>query len=93
MDDYEKQLWVIAKRRVMFKKSFTVYFLVNSFLCAVWFITIGRHGGHFWPIWSILGWGIGIAMQYANAYTNADFFSEKKEYEKLKNHSESNTEA
>ena len=93
MDNYEKQLWIVAKRRVMFKKSFAVYFVVNSFLCAVWFVTIGRHGGHFWPIWPILGWGIGIAMQYAHAYTNTGFFSEQKEYDKLKKEEETNSHA
>ncbi len=89
MDNHERELWTIAKRRAMFKRSLTVYFLVNSFLCAVWFITIGRHGGgHFWPIWPILGWGLGIAIQYANAYGNLDMFSTETEYEKLKKNNE-----
>ena len=90
MDNHERELWAIAKRRAMFKRSFAAYFLVNSFLCAIWFITIGRNGGHFWPIWSILGWGLGIAIQYSHAYGNMDMFSAEKEYEKLKNKSENN---
>ena len=85
MENNERELWVIAKRRAMFKRSLTVYFLVNSFLCAVWFLTSGRDGGNFWPIWPILGWGLGIAIQYANAYTHTNIFSTEKEYEKLKN--------
>jgi hypothetical protein len=85
MENNDKELWTIAKRRAMFKRSLAMYFLVNSFLCAVWFITIGRNGGrHFWPIWPILGWGLGIAIQYANAYTRSNFYSVEKEYEKLK---------
>ena len=90
MDNHERELWTIAKRRAMFKRSLTVYFLVNSFLCAVWFITSGKDGGHFWPVWPILGWGLGIAIQYANAYGNLDMFSTEKEYEKLKKNNNNN---
>ena len=35
-------------------------------------------------MWPILGWGIGIAIQYAHAYGNMEMFSTEKEYEKLK---------
>ena len=84
----DRHLWQIAKRRTEFKKSLTAYFLVNFFLCAIWFITSGRHGGNFWPIWPMLGWGIGLAFQYVNAYTKVDNFSATKEYEKLKKEQE-----
>ncbi len=80
----DQRLWLLAKRRVAFRRSLITYFLVNSFLCAVWYVTSGRHGGNFWPIWPILGWGFGLAIQYANAYTKNDISAEK-EYEKLKN--------
>lgn len=85
MENHDKQLWTIAKRRSLFKKRLLIYFFVNSFLCAIWFITIGKDGGKFWPVWSILGWGFGLAIQYVYAYRDVHFVSTEKEYEKLKN--------
>src|SRR4051794_14107468 len=40
----------------------TVYALVNLFLIAIWAVS---GGGYFWPIWPILGWGIGVAAHAA----------------------------
>jgi hypothetical protein len=80
----DKQLWEMAKQRAAFKGSLTAYFLVNTFLVVVWYITSGRGGKYFWPIWPILGWGLGITIQYLNAYHGSKFFSAEKEYEKLK---------
>jgi hypothetical protein len=81
----DEMLWIIAKRRVSFKRSLAIYFLVNSFLCAIWYITIGKDGGHFWPVWGILGWGFALAIQYSYAYNNTGVLSTEKEFEKLKN--------
>ncbi len=35
-----------------------VYLLVNVMLIGIW---AASGGGYFWPIWTILGWGIGLA--------------------------------
>jgi class 3 adenylate cyclase len=40
----------------------TVYAVVNVLLIAVW---AAAGGGYFWPIWSILGWGIGLGAHAA----------------------------
>ena len=40
----------------------TVYVAVNLFLIAIWALT---GGGYFWPIWPLLGWGLGLALQAA----------------------------
>lgn len=45
-----------AKRDLRFHLG--VYLLVNTMLVAVWAMT---GAGYFWPIWSIGGWGIGLA--------------------------------
>jgi eukaryotic-like serine/threonine-protein kinase len=45
-----------------FKTHLTLYLLVNLLLIGVW---AASGGGYFWPIWSILGWGIGIAIHAA----------------------------
>lgn len=56
-------LWQIAKRRAGFKWSVTSYFSVNCLLVAIWYFTSGPDS-YFWPVWPILGWGLGIAIQY-----------------------------
>jgi eukaryotic-like serine/threonine-protein kinase len=45
-----------------FKTHLTLYLLVNAFLIGIW---AASGGGYFWPIWSILGWGIGLAAHGA----------------------------
>jgi hypothetical protein len=35
------------------------YLLVSAMLVAIWLLT--TPGGYFWPVWPILGWGIGLA--------------------------------
>jgi eukaryotic-like serine/threonine-protein kinase len=40
----------------------TVYLLVNVLLIGVW---AASGAGYFWPIWPILGWGIGVAAHAA----------------------------
>jgi class 3 adenylate cyclase len=46
----------------VFKTHLTVYVLVNVFLVAIW---AASGGGSFWPIWPILGWGIGVGAHGA----------------------------
>lgn len=45
-----------------------IYALVNLFLVGIW---AASGGGYFWPIWSILGWGIGVAAHAAPALAGA----------------------
>lgn len=40
----------------------TVYAVVNVVLVAMWAVA---GGGEFWPVWSILGWGIGLGAHAA----------------------------
>lgn len=82
--DRDNQLWIIAKRRAAFKISAFTYVAVNCMLVAIWYFTSGP-GSYFWPIWSMLGWGIGVVTQYFHAYHGNEVFSAQKEYEKLKN--------
>jgi class 3 adenylate cyclase len=41
---------------------FTVYLLVNVMLIGIW---AASGAGYFWPIWPILGWGIGVGCHAA----------------------------
>jgi class 3 adenylate cyclase len=48
--------------RQSFKTHLTIYLLINVLLIGIW---AASGGGYFWPVWSILGWGIGVAVHGA----------------------------
>jgi class 3 adenylate cyclase len=48
--------------RQSFKTHLTFYLLVNVLLIGIW---AASGGGYFWPVWVILGWGIGVAAHGA----------------------------
>ena len=80
----DEELWQMAKARVAFKWSFVSYFMINAFLITVWFFTSGVDS-YFWPIWPLMGWGLGMAFQYFYAFHGNKMFNTRQEYEKLKN--------
>jgi Domain of unknown function (DUF1707)/2TM domain len=53
-----------ARRRQVFYRSLATYLAVNAVLVVVWWLS---GGGYFWPIWVMLGWGIGIVAQAVRA--------------------------
>lgn len=79
----DDQLWQIAKARVGFKWSLLSYLVVNTMLILIWFLSSGIDS-YFWPVWPLLGWGVGLAFQYFNAYHGNNFINAANEYEKLK---------
>jgi hypothetical protein len=79
----DEQLWKIAKKRASFKMVFIGYIGVNLMLVAIWYFTSGP-GSYFWPVWPMIGWGLGIIFQFADAYFGNTVFSQEKEFEKLK---------
>jgi hypothetical protein len=85
MDTQEKDnlLWRLAKKRAGFKWSLMAYIFMNTFFIAVWFFTSGIDS-YFWPLWSMLGWGIGLTFQYINCYHSGSIYSVQTEYENLK---------
>jgi class 3 adenylate cyclase len=54
-----------AIERIQAKRGFerhaTAYVAVNLLLIGIWAIT---DRGYFWPIWPILGWGVGLGANY-----------------------------
>lgn len=48
-----------------FKNHAATYLIVNALLVVIWAVS-GQ--GDFWPIWPILGWGIGLALNAWTAY-------------------------
>lgn len=101
MSEYQKapegkdpELWETAQKRASFKSHALTYVIMNTFFWAVWFFTSGGKEigsghydwGHFpWPVWPMIGWGIGLAFHYAGAYIFPKSNSVEREYEKLKN--------
>jgi hypothetical protein len=89
----EESLWRIARRRAAFKRHLTAYVLINLFLWAVWWFTTESRGINTgpipWPIWSTLGWGLGLAFNYFAAYGDLNGpGSVEREYHKLKEEQE-----
>lgn len=48
-----------------FATHLTTYLLVNAMLIVIWAVS---GGGAFWPLWPLLGWGIGIALHARLTY-------------------------
>ena len=86
----DERLWRIAKARAAFKSHLISYLVINAGLWALWFITSRGNGGIPWPIWSSLGWGIGLAFHYFGAYHRDHYGDTLKEYEKLQNEQQRN---
>lgn len=84
-DPKDEVLWQIAKERVGFKWSLLSYVFVNLFLIGIWYFQSKNEDRFFWPIWPILGWGLGLVFQYLKAYHGNKSNTVEKEYEKLKN--------
>ena len=64
MTDSDKR--EMAIHRLKTKRDFfshlSAYVVVNGFLVVIWAFTQGNNGGHFWPIWPMAGWGIGLVL-------------------------------
>jgi hypothetical protein len=54
------------KKRRDFRGHLLVYLLVNTFLVVIWAVTDGH--GFFWPVFPIVGWGIGVVMNAWDIY-------------------------
>lgn len=53
-----------ARGRHELRSHLISFALVNLLLIAIWAAT---GAGYFWPVWPLLGWGIGIACQAGDA--------------------------
>lgn len=80
----DQRLWRLAEKRAAFKRNLVAYVVVNIFLIGVWYLSGGKDGRSFWPIWPILGWGLGVVLNYFAAYHTNSGLSVEKEYENLK---------
>jgi hypothetical protein len=69
----DEALRELAARNLRKKRDFKthafIYVLVNAMLIAIWAFS---GGGQFWPIFPILGWGIGLAANAWDVYFRRD---------------------
>ena len=93
---HNEKLMKMAKKRIILKKSIivhlTIYSVINIFLVAIYLST---SGGYFWPIWSIMGWGVGVILHgamvlYLLSSISVAPSSTMKEYERLINQQNKN---
>lgn len=83
----DKALWRTAKKRVGFRRHLATYLVINGMFWLIWALSDHtEHKNNFpWPVWPMLGWGIGLAFSYLDAYVFTSSNAIEKEYEKLKN--------
>ena len=67
--DSEQELRKLAVSRLKKKRDFSthvvIYVIVNAMLVGIWAVT---GAGFFWPIFPILGWGIGVGANAWDVY-------------------------
>jgi hypothetical protein len=83
--DKDPKLWEIAQRRASFRYHFAVYLVINAFFWILWYFTDRDEIDQDWPwpIWPMIGWGIGVAFHYLGAYVFTKDNSVEREYDKL----------
>jgi hypothetical protein len=64
--DLREQAIAQLKKKRDFRTHLFMYVAVNAMLVVIWAIT--SDGGLFWPIFPILGWGIGVAGNAWDVY-------------------------
>jgi len=64
-DELREQAIKRLKKRRDFKAHLLVYFMVNAFIVVIWAVT---GSGFFWPVFPIVGWGIGVVMNAWDVY-------------------------
>ena len=69
MSESESELRAQAVTRIRavqgFRTHAAAYLVVNVFLIGVWAVT---SRDYFWPVWPILGWGIGLVFNWWAVY-------------------------
>lgn len=85
MEKDELYLWEMAKAKVTFRPHALIYIIVNVLLWITWYSSNRDYESAIpWPIYPLVGWGIGLFFHYLIAYQNLGAKAVKKEFEKLK---------
>ncbi len=86
-DDVELRRLAVrrADMKLAFRSHLMAYVVVNAGLVAIYLMT--SFGSYFWPIWPMLGWGIGLGTHAVSVYTNGENVRDRlieEELEKLR---------
>lgn len=82
----------MAKARVSFKVHLVIYVAANLLFAAIWWLSSSTKrptfsdapgADYYWPIWPMLGWGVGLMFHGLGAY-GAGRGWEEREIEKLR---------
>jgi 2TM domain len=63
------------KKKRDFRSHLFIYVAVNAFLVGIWAVT--GTDNFFWPVFPILGWGIGIAANAWDVYGRGEITEEQ----------------
>lgn len=91
LEKKDSELWKAAERRTVFKNHVLIYFIMNIIFWTIWYLSLKNNPSAQikidtipWPVWPMVGWGIGLLINYFYAYKGNKTAAEK-EYQKLKN--------
>lgn len=91
MTDDQRQ---VAIRRIRAKRAFwvhlSVYIVVNAFLMVIWAVS---SADYFWPVWPMLGWGIGVGAHAVSVFLAPMDISEERIDRELQSRRRSATNA
>jgi 2TM domain-containing protein len=65
-DDLRAKALAVLKKKRDFYAHVLAYVLINSMLIGIWAVT--GHG-YFWPVFPLLGWGIGVFFNAWDVYS------------------------
>jgi 2TM domain-containing protein len=65
-DELRAKALAALKKKRDFRAHVFAYVLVNTMLLVIWATT---GAGYFWPIWPLLGWGIGLFFNAWDVYS------------------------
>jgi hypothetical protein len=64
-DELREQAILQLKKKRDFRTHIFIYVMVNAMLVVIWAVT---GAGFFWPVFPIIGWGIGVAANGWDVY-------------------------
>jgi 2TM domain len=64
-DELREQAILQLKKKRDFRTHIFIYALVNAMLIVIWAVT---GAGFFWPVFPIVGWGIGVGANAWDVY-------------------------
>lgn len=62
------------RKKSEFRAHLLAYVLINAFLVTIWALT---GAGFIWPVFPMLGWGIGLAFHARDVYWGEEFSEER----------------